>query len=441
MEHLDDIARRVCGLADGTEAQCLVSRTQLGLTRFANSFIHQHHGEDTTAVVVRLAVGGKVASASTTDTSEAGLARLVDDARTAAALQPVDPHWPGVAGPAEPGPGGTASEATIQALPTERADVVAAFIDSAADLSAAGYLDTAVSEVAVATTAGQVASGRTTRATLDGIHQTASSAGNGHQTSVDFGHIDGAATGDRAADLARRGVDPVDLEPGQYEVVLAPECVATIAVFLAAYGFGGQSVLDGQSFVEVGERQFGPSFDLVDDPFDPRVAALGFDADGTPKIRLPLVESGVSKAIAHDRRTAHQAGTESTGHALPGSYFGPVPVNLVVGAGTTEPSDLVEGVEKGVFVSTFNYCRILDPRSQVVTGLTRNGTFLIENGEITTPLTNLRFTQSFLSALSEDAILAIGNDQRYADCEFGPGVVIAPSMRLSSWTFTGGAKG
>lgn len=440
-EALEAIAEKVCELAGDAEAQAVASRHRLGLTRFANSFIHQHHGEDTTTVAVKVAVGGRVASAATTDTSADGLVRLVDDAKAAARLQPVDTHWPGVAEPASAPDLGRRSEATVEAVPPARADRVAAFIETAPDLSAAGYLDTTVNDVAVATTAGQLVSAGLTRATLDGIHRTMTSAGNAHQTAVDFSELDGDAAGRRAADLARRGVEPVDLEPGEYPVVLSPECVATIAIFLAAYGFGGQSYVDGQSFVRLGERQFDSSFDLIDDPTDPRVAGLPFDADGTPKQKLPLVQGGVSRAIAHDRRTAGRAGTESTGHGVPASYFGPFPTSVIVGAGASSPRDLVNGLDRGVYVSTFNYCRILDPRSQVVTGLTRNGTFLVEDGEITQPLTNLRFTQSFLGSMSEGSIIAIGDDQRYADSEFGAGLVLAPSMRLAAWNFTGGAKG
>ena len=439
--NLEAVAQRVCELAGDIDAQALVTRNRYGLTRFANSFIHQHHGEDTTTVAVKVAVGGRVASASTTDDSEDGLSRLVDDAKAAARLQPVDVHWPGVAEPADAPDFDKTSAATVGARPSDRAEGVGNFIEAANDLSAAGYLDTSFQESAVATTAGQLAFGGTTRATIDGIHRRSTSAGTGHQTSIDFSQLDAGAAGRRAAHLARRAMDPIDLEPGEYPVVLSPECVATIAIFLAGYGFGGQSYVDGQSFVELGERQFDAAFDLIDDPLDPRVVSLPFDADGTPKRTLPLVEKGVSSAIAHDRRTALRAGTESTGHAIPVSYFGPFPTSVVVGRGTASAEDLVRGVERGVYVSTFNYCRILDPRSQVVTGLTRNGTFLVEGGEITRPLSNLRFTQSFLEALGEGSILGIGDDQRYADSEVGAGLVIAPSMSLAVWRFTGGAQG
>ena len=193
--------------------------------------------------------------------------------------------------------------------------------------------------------------------------------------------------------------------------------------------------------MDLGSQQFDRAFQLVDDPEDPRSIGVGFDDEGTSKHRLALVEDGVTKTVVHDRRTAGEAGAESTGHSLAGSGLGPLPYNLVVGGGSQSADDLVAGIERGLFVSTFNYCRILDPRTQVVTGLTRNGTFLIERGEITSPLTNLRFTQSFVEALGPERVLGIGNDQRHADNEFGPGLVIAPSMRLAEWNFTGGAQG
>jgi len=225
-------------------------------------------------------------------------------------------------------------------------------------------------------------------------------------------------------------------------VVLSPECVSTIAVFLAAYGFNGKAVNEGQSFLAVGEQQFDASFNLWDDPTAAGALGLGFDAEGTPKRRIDLIKDGVTLTAAHDRRTGRKAGTESTGHSLPGAEaWGAIPVNGVVGGGSASVEDMIASVDRGLYVATFNYCRILDPKSQVVTGLTRNGTFMIENGVITGAITNLRFTQSFVEALGEGNVLNIGDDTRFADSEFGPGMVQTPSMRFASWNFTGGAEG
>ncbi|HJR91920.1 MAG TPA: metallopeptidase TldD-related protein [Acidimicrobiia bacterium] len=439
---LEAIAVRVCDLAgQEAEAECRVTRTRAGLTRFANSHIHQHHGEDTTGVALRLAVDGRVSAATTVGFDDAGLDRLVEETLAAARLHPIDPHWPGVTGPTEHPKLDKTDPSTIDARPEERAEQVATFVGAGDGLTAAGFLETNLTEMAVATSRGLVVSGRATRAVIDGIHQTGESAGNGHQTDIAFSALDGAAAGRRAAGLAERGKGAIDVEPGRYEVVLAPECVATIAAFLAVYGFGGRAYHDEQSFVALGSQQFDRSFDLVDDPSESRTVAMGFDAEGTPKGRLPLVEDGVCRAIAHDRRTAAMVGHEPNGHAFPGSFFGPIPSSMVIRPGEASSEELIAGVERGIYVSTFNYCRILDPRTQVVTGLTRNGTFLIEGGQISRPLSNLRFTQSFVEALGPGNLLAVGNDDRLADSEFGPGFVVAPSMRLASWNFTGGAQG
>lgn len=442
MTPVADIASRVCDMvSDGVEGQCRVAATDYGLTRFANSFIHQHHGEETATVSLRVAVDGRVATVSTTRTGDDDLRRLVADAEEAARLQPPDPYWPGVASSERSSGHGHTDPSTIEATPADRARRVGEFVEAAGQNLAAGYLDTDHTRMAVATTDGLLREGSSTRSTLDGIHRSPSLAGNGHQTSVRFADIDGGAAGQRAAGLAAGGRSEVEVPPGEYEVVLSPECMATVGIFLGGYGFASRSFLDGQSFVELGAAQFDPAFHLVDDPERSDAIGFGFDADGTLKRRMTLVEGGVTRAVVYDRRTAVEGGAETTGHALAGGWFGPMPSNLVIGGGEQSPEDLVAGVERGLFVSTFNYCRILDPRTQVVTGLTRNGTFLIEDGEITSPVSNLRFTQSFVGALSPGRILGIGNDARYADSEFGPGVVIAPTMRLAGWNFTGGAQG
>ena len=442
-DQLQDLARRVVDLVgDRGEAQVTVARRRHGLTRFANSFIHQHVGEDTRTVALTVAVDGRVTSATTTRTADADLAAFVDDVLEAARLQPVDAAWPGLAPPTTTAEVDHHDPGTAAATPDARAERVASFVAAAGNLRAAGYLDTEAGEVAFANSAGQQVAGRETRATLDGIHQTATSAGSAHQTSRRFADLDAVRAGALAAQRARASEQFVDLDPGTYEVVLGPECVATITSFLAGHGFNAKAALEGQSFVRLDEQQFDRAFVLRDDPFDPRALGLAFDAEGTPKQPLDLVTDGVSRHLAHDRRTARRAGATSTGHAVAGgASFGAFPANLVVGRGSATPDDLVAGVERGLLVTQFHYCRILDPKTQVVTGLTRNGTFRIEDGEVVGAVGNLRFTQSFVEALAPGAVLGLGDDDRYADAEMGTGLVIAPSMRLARWHVTGGARG
>jgi len=154
------------------------------------------------------------------------------------------------------------------------------------------------------------------------------------------------------------------------------------------------------------------------------------------------VREGVSASLVHDRRTAKALGTESTGHALEGAgAWGALPSNLILEAGTASADDLVGSMQRGLLVTDLWYTRILDPRTQVVTGLTRNGVWLVEDGKITRPVSNLRFTQSFIEALAPGAVRAVGSDLTLVTGGFGLGAWAVPSLHLASWNFTGGAKG
>jgi predicted Zn-dependent protease len=370
------------------------------------------------------------------------LRALVDRTLISAALQPVDPYWAGATPPDEPTFTGNFDQPTADADPSQRATGVRAFVDAGQDLRAAGILDTEALWSAFASTAGQRATGSTTRATIDGIHQTATSAGAAHQTSVRIGELQADVAGEVAADLGRRSAEFVDVEPGSFEVVLAPEAVATIVTFLAAYGFNAKAHLEGASFAHLGEAQFDPSITLIEDPTDPRAIALPFDAEGSPRQRYALVQDGVTTSLAHDRRTAARADTRTTGNAIPGGEeFGAIPMNPRLVPGSTTPVEMIRNVDRGLLVTQFHYCRILDPKTMAVTGLTRNGTFLIEDGKIAGAVGNLRFTQSFLVALGAGGVLAIGDDDRHAAGEFGSGMIICPSLHLGAWNFTGGARG
>lgn len=435
----EDVLELVGGRA---EAEVRVTTGVSSLTRFANSYVHQNVGEEGHVVSLRVAVGGRVASGMTTNTDPMALAGFVERTLQAAEVQPVDPEWPGLTEPCDIPESAAFDERTAAATPADRAERVKEFVDAGPGLDAAGYCETVGHHLHYGNSAGHRARGSYSRATIDGIHQTGTSAGSGHATAASLGALDARAVGETAARRALDSAVAFDPKPGDYEVVLAPECVATIAVFLASYGFNAKSHAEGQSYVELGEQQFDPSVNLIDNVLDPRALGVAFDTEGTPRRRVELVTDGVSVGLAHDRRTAAKAGVESTGHAFPGSdVYGPFPSTLFFEGGDAGVDELIAGVSRGLFVSTFNYCRVLDPKTMVVTGLTRNGTFMIENGRITEPVTNLRFTQSFLTALSAGNVAGLGSDERWADSEFGAGIVHAPSMALRSWHFTGGIDG
>jgi predicted Zn-dependent protease len=439
----DDVLLGVCDrvldlVGPRAEAEVTVSSGRSAVTRFANSAIHQNVADDGTWVAVRAVVDGRAASARTNRTDPDALQRLVGRALEAAELRPVDPDWPGLA-PPQPVPDvDHYDEATHLAAPADRATVVRDFVDAGGGLAGAGFCDTSGWRTAFANSAGQRVAGRSTSATLSAIHGTSASDGRGWQMSARLADLDGIAAGHAAAEKARMGDHhTVDLAPGRYELVLEPACVADMLDFLAQHGFNARAHEEGRSFVELGRTQFDPAVSLCDDATDPRSVGLAFDAEGTPKRRLDLVADGVSLALAHDRRTAARAGagTQSTGHAA-GESSGGVCGNLFLASGPLPVADMVASVERGLLVTEFWYTRILDPRTQVVTGLTRNGTFLVEDGRVTRGVRNLRFTQSYLKALGPGNVLGVGDDARLC-----AGRHFVPTLHLASWNFTGGAAG
>jgi predicted Zn-dependent protease len=429
-------------IGDMAEARVIIVRGPHALTRFANSFIHQNVAEDRAGVMLTVAKDGRTASANSSRTDEAGLAELAERALAAASVTPVDPYWPGLSPRAPLGADRAPDPATAASDPDHRARIVKDYIAAGPGLLGAGYCETECTTAVFANSAGQRCISTSSKATLDGIHQSPTSAGSSHQTSVSISDLDGAAAGAAAAGKARAGIDGIDLEPGRYEVVLESNAVSTLMVFLAVYGFNGRAAVEKRTPVQPGVAQFDPAISIVDDATDPAAIGLLFDGDGTPKRRTTMIERGVPAGFLYDRRTAQQAGAQTTGHAVPGSGgFGALATNMFMAPGDTSYADLVGSVDRGLLVTEFNYCRVLDPMTLGVTGLTRNGTFLIENGEISRPVTNLRFTQSFMQALQPGSVLGVESAARFGDSEFGPGFAHAPSLRLAEWNFTGGASG
>ena len=429
----------------------IVQQGRSAVTRFANSFIHQNVADDWHRVRLKVVTEGRLATGTTNRLDAASLDRLVEDTLLAATYRPVDPDWPGVGPPealahgrrrplrqghplrrpGQPGRGGQGVR-----LPAGRKG------GGRPDLEAAGFCSTDGWKTFFANTDDHRAEGQASLATIEAIHRTPADEtgwradGSGWQSSSRLGDLDGAAAGRIAADKARAGANAVDIEPGVYEVVLEPAAVADIVGFLAD-GFSAKAYREGTSFVKAKKQQFDTDISLWDDALDPQAIGMSFDAEGTPKSAVDLVLEGVSNALVHDRRTAAKAKVRSTGHGIEGGEtWGPYPGNLFLGDGDTSPADLIASVRRGLLVTEFWYTRTLDPKTQVVTGLTRNGTFLIEDGVIVGAVKNLRFTQSYVEALGPGNVLGIGDDPRL----YGSSCVV-PSLHLASWNFTGGAKG
>ncbi|MEY9858160.1 putative Zn-dependent protease [Catenulispora sp. GAS73] len=457
-ERVLQAARTAAG--GSADVDVTVEHEHVALTRFANSYIHQNVASDTDTVTLRIHADGRTALNSTTVTDDAGLAALVERTVAAVRLSPADPGWAGLSGRAGlPVPADEPDLATGGAGPEARAEQVKAYVDAVGGLTAAGFYRNRLIVTAYANSEGQSVHGTVVEATIDGIAKTETSDGASRQASRRMSDLDGAAMGARAAAKALASQNPVEIEPGEYEVVLEPTAASDVLWALADFGFNGKSLIEGTSFVRLGEQQFDASVTLIDDPLSGPAAGALFDTEGTPREVLELVRDGVTRAVAHDRRSAREAGAGSgavsTGHASAFSAVeGAQPINIrlepTVGLAPTEVEGpaadssvqaLVTQVRRGLLVTDHWYTRCLDPRRLVMTGLTRNGVWLIENGEITRPVKNLRFTQSYPEALAPGRVLGIGTYAPAFASKYGAFSAMAPALRLAGWNFTGGASG
>lgn len=423
--------------ADGVEV--LFMHEWGGLTRFASSSIHQSTHSEDTGVRVRVVTEGRVGVAASNDFSPGGARRAAESALEMANVVAPDPMFPGLAPPTSAPDHRAFDEATAATTPERRADGVAQVIGQCPEgFTAAGAFETLGSEVALANTEGQFCYAPTSQASVTTV-VTGSEGGSGFAETfaTATNAFDPAAIGKRAADKAVASRSPRDLDAGRYTVVLESSAVSTLVGFLAWVGFGGRSLIEGRSCFsgKQGQQVGAASVSIYDDAAADGTLGIPFDFEGTPRSRVDLIDGGVFKGAVYDMRTAKQAGTRSTGHALPPpNPEGPFPLNLFMAPGEASLEDMIASIDHGVLVTRFHYSNVVHPVESTITGMTRDGTFLIEHGEIAHPVKNFRFTQSIVEALRGTEM--IGQDTELAS-EFFFSASRVPALKVSSFNFSG----
>jgi PmbA protein len=377
--------------------------------------------------------------ASTNRLDEASLRATAEAAVAAARIAPEDPAFPGLPGPQPVREVDRAVQATRDFDATARARAVGAIVaqSSSRGLTAAGKVRTAEQVIAVANSLG-VDVGQAITSAQATVLSMGAETGSGWASflDADASKLAPEALGAEAADLAERSANPGSLDPGEYTVVLAPEAVADIMDFLAYVGFSAKAYEEGRSFMSnhIEEGLMSEQVTIVDDALSEHAMGLTFDYEGQPKRQVPMVEYGVATMPVTDSYWSAKAGWNNTGHALPApNPYGPMPLNIEMGAGEASIDDLIGQVKHGVYVTRFHYVNVEDPISVLLTGMTRDGTFLIEDGRLTRPLRNLRFTQSAVKALYWCE--AATKERRFVGTEEGASFV--PGLLISKFNFTG----
>ncbi|HET9200715.1 MAG TPA: TldD/PmbA family protein [Dehalococcoidia bacterium] len=438
-QELKGLADTVLSASTTDQTEVLVFSEHQALTRFANNHIHQNVEETDMSVRVRVVLGQKIGVATSNDISEASLKALVERATNLARHQVDNEDFRSLPKSAPAPTVDAFVEATARCGPEERASVVGEICEASrmSDLTAAGAFKTTAGEMAVANSLGTWQYAKQSLADIHTVVMGPTGSGYAGKWSTDVGDINGGAIAMEAVGKAEMAQDPQPLEPGNYEVILQDYAVADLLDFLAYLSFGGLAFQEKRTFMagRIGEKVMGENVSIWDDGLSGETPPQAFDYEGVPKKRVEFISEGVAKGVVWD---SYHAGKEkdqqSTGHALPaGSTFGPVPMNMAMAGGNSSVEEMIQETKRGIWVTRFWYTRPVHPLNVIITGMTRDGTFLIEDGKVKQPVRNLRFTQGYVEALNNVQVIS-------RERTLQPGLVgqtLVPALKLGKWEFTG----
>jgi len=445
------LAKDALARAGAAHAEVFITQRQRGCARFACGELAQHMDLDEPLAVVRVASGSRIAEAQTTSLHPSAIADVIAHAATAAPLLPQTEGFPGFA----PRGGVTAApkrfaEDTAAATPELRTDMLAKVLTKvrAAGLVAAGMLESQRASYAVATTEGCARSHDETMASFKvwaletpGAGGAAGYGGHMHRS---IAALDMDEETDRAIRMCALGKNPMELDAGQYDVVLEPAAMAELLEWLSAIAFGAPEVEQGGSPMRLGERITGESVTLAEDAtLDDEAFGFGapFDREGTVRRPIPLIERGVARNILYDRTYAARAGVTSTGSAQLGETGGAGGIGTsnmrMSGGQAANVDELIAGIDRGLYVCRLHYVNgFLETPRAVMTGLTRDGCFLVEHGKISRAVGNMRFTDSLLEGLARSD--GMTKERRAIPTWWSAGgCVVAPAVRMRAFAFNG----
>lgn len=428
------IVDRVRKLSKADEALINLGASYTGNTRFAANQMSTSGGVVNAALTVQSSFGPKHAVVQTNDLSDESIQRVVAQSEALARLAPDDPE----AMPALPAQQYVSVdsyfEATAAMSPAERAKAALTALEAtraAKDLQAAGYLVNGGNVNAIGNSNGLFAYHRSTFANYTLTVRTSDGTGSGWAAAdhPDWSQVDFRAVGERAIGKARLSRNPVAIEPGRYTVILEPQAVGDLVQLIGNYS-DARSADEGRSpFVKqgggnkIGEKIVDERISLYSDPRDPQMLSQPFDGEGFPLARQEWIENGMLKQLIYSRFWAQKQGKTATGF----------PQSLKMTGGTASVDDMIRSTPRGVLVTRLWYLREVDPRTILYTGLTRDGTFLIEDGKVSKAIQNFRFNESPLFMLNN--IEALGQPVRLAGTEQG-GDVVMPAIKVRDFNFT-----
>jgi PmbA protein len=406
------------------------------LTRFANNNIHQNVAERRLFLSVRTQMDGRTARASTNRLDDAAIRSVVNDAAALTRAQQPDPDLPPLAEPADLDEVDRFCPSTAAATPQDRAAAVAEAIGivEGAGQTAAGIYATNQSVEAILNSRGVFAYYFDTLAQFSITAMARDSSGWAKASTPECGALDFRGLARRASEKARLSAEPRVLEPGRWTVILEHSAVQDLLGQMF-WDFSGTAIRDQRSFLtsRLGTKLFGETIRIADDAYHPMQSGPPFDGEGVPRRRLALVDGGVVREVAYSRKEAQRANVAPTGHGFPlPNEMGEAPVNIVIEGGAAKLDDMVASTERGILVTRLWYIREVDPYEKIMTGMTRDGTFLVEDGRVVSGVRNFRFNQSLIELLNQVEQLS---PAERASGEEAIDMVV-PAMKVSGFNFT-----
>ncbi|MHB8719363.1 MAG: TldD/PmbA family protein [Candidatus Dormibacteria bacterium] len=419
----------------GTEAEVSLAESTNALTRYANGAIHQSVSDTTLLARLRLIREGRcgVAQATSADLATlCGLAQVAEHVRQASVAAAVVPLYVPDGGSDDDS---AWSDTTAAFTAEQRADAVAVVCEaaSAQDQLAYGTFETNLVSRVIVSTAGLRRGARCTDAEMIAVCRGADGTGYAARYGNDVAAIEPQAVAAEVTERCAQSQAPVTADPGEYEVVFAPYATAEMLEYLGYMGFSGLAVEEKRSFMRFGERLMSASVTIADDVHAPGARTLPFDGEGATSQAITYIDSGTCRGVAHDSVTAARAGVGSTGHSLPQpNGEGPLPRVITMEAGEASEAELITGIQRGLLVTRMWYVRPVHPGRTIITGMTRDGTFLVKGGRVVGPVNNLRFTQSIADALGD--VRAIGRQRMIV--RGSQGAIVAPWLHVGRFTFS-----
>jgi predicted Zn-dependent protease len=430
------LTKKVLSYVTVDAARVSVGSGNLSNSRFAVNQISTAGDSYTTSVTVRATVGKRSASATGNRLDDESLKALVKKAEALARLSPEDPEAMPELGPQTYRESPGWSDQTAALDPEGRATAIQKITSQAESkkLVSTGYLEVTAGANAVASSNGMFAWGRSTACALTTTVRTPDGTGSGWAgaSSNDWSRVDPAALGARAVQKANASMNPVAVEPGRYTVILEPTAVGNM-VGLIQGALQARAADEGRSFfskpgggTKIGMKVVDERVTLVSDPFDADTYGSAFNGEGLPAERMVWIENGVVKNLAYDRYWAQQKNVKPTG--AQGS--------LKMSGGTASLDEMIASTDRGLLVTRLWYIRGVDPRVILFTGLTRDGTFLIEKGKITRAVKNLRWNESPIFMLNNVEML--GRPERVSASESGSAgqALVVPPIKARDFNFT-----